>query len=247
MIVAVDTSTELTSVAVTMGHEVLAQRTELDARRHAEVLAPMLRQVLAESGADPRDVTAIACGVGPGPYTGLRVGLATARALGMAWDRPVVGLCSLDAIAGAAFAETDLDVVGAASDARRREVYWAAYSRSRGRTRGPLVSKASAIDAQLRAGTWIGHGAELYADDVGRVVAAVSDGMRYPLAGWIGRLTGALIADGLAVSAAHLLLDGHGDDGRETASALQGARLLPPVPLYLRRPDAAELPVSSPP
>jgi tRNA threonylcarbamoyladenosine biosynthesis protein TsaB len=247
MIVAVDTSTELTSVAVTVGGEVLAQRTELDARRHAEVLAPMLRQVLAESGAGPGDVTAIACGVGPGPYTGLRVGLATARAVGMAWDRPVVGLCSLDAMAGAAFADTDLDVVGVASDARRREVYWAAYARGRWRTRGPLVSKAASIDGELRAGAWTGHGAELYADDFGRVVAAVSQGMRYPLAGWIGRLTGELIADGMAVSAAHLQLDGQGDDGRETASALQGARLLPPVPLYLRRPDAAELPVRSTP
>jgi tRNA threonylcarbamoyladenosine biosynthesis protein TsaB len=247
MIVAVDTSTELTSVAVTVGGEVLAQRTELDARRHAEVLAPMLRQVLAESGAGPGDVTAIACGVGPGPYTGLRVGLATARAVGMAWDRPVVGLCSLDAMAGAAFAETGLDVVGVASDARRREVYWAAYTRGRWRTRGPLVSKASSIDAELRAGTWTGHGAELYADDFGRVLAAVSQGMRYPMAGWIGRLTGELIADGMAVSAAHVQLDGHGADGRETASALQGARLLPPVPLYLRRPDAAELPARSTP
>jgi hypothetical protein len=110
-----------------------------------------------------------------------------------------------------------------------------------------LVSKASAIDADLRAGAWTGHGAESYADDFGCVIAAVSEGMRYPLAGWIGRLTGELIGGGMAVAAAHLRLDGHGDDGRETASALQGARLLPPDPLYLRRPDAAELSVRSSP
>lgn len=70
-------------------------------------------------------IDTIACGVGPGPYTGLRVGIATALALGAAWEVPVVGLCSLDAIAAAACVDGPTQGFGIAGDVRRHEVYWA--------------------------------------------------------------------------------------------------------------------------
>ena len=92
MIIGIDTSSALTSVAAIDddGTVVLAEEHE-DPRRHAEVIGPMLAGLLA--ALDRPAVTAIACGVGPGPYTGLRVGIASAIAVGAAWDMPVHGLC----------------------------------------------------------------------------------------------------------------------------------------------------------
>src|SRR5512133_2504875 len=102
-------------------------------------MAPLLADVIA--GVDTARIDAIACGVGPGPYTGLRVGIATALAVGVAWQVPVHGICSLDAVAAAA-----LDVAPApdglciALDARRKEVYWARYSGLGQRLDGPRVA-----------------------------------------------------------------------------------------------------------
>jgi tRNA threonylcarbamoyl adenosine modification protein YeaZ len=238
VILAFDTSTELTSVAVCDGTDAI-ERWEIDARRHAEVLAPLMRDVLAAADANAQQITAVACGVGPGAYTGLRVGIATARAVGLAWDRPVVGLCSLDAMAAAVFSDPEIDDVCVASDARRHEVYWASYSRSVGRVTGPLVQRPSDIDPAVRLRRWAGHGAETYADQFGDVVTGIADA-RYPHAAWIGRLAGELISTGVSAVDHGIDLVGHGGDGATTASALGGARLLTPEPLYLRRPDATE-------
>lgn len=255
MIVAFDTSTALTSVAVVDGERVLAAAEHLDARRHAEVLAPMLREVLDRAGVSGRggDVGLIACGVGPGPYTGLRVGISSALALGAAWGRPVLGLCSLDAIAAAALVleeppPTGPDGSGAdilvATDARRKEVYWARYARDGRRLAGPLVSRPGEIDPALRAGSWFGHGATAHADSFGvHPRAAVADGdpasaLLYPHAAWVARRVDALVRSGATVTSGDVPLDAHGDDGSSTSDALLGADLLPPVPLYLRRPDA---------
>ena len=231
VIVAFDTSSALTSVAIVDSHTVLAERSEHDARRHAEVLAPLLSEVLAESGVAPEDVGALACGVGPGPYTGLRVAIATARALGLAWERPVFGLCSLDAMAAEAFATTDLDELCVAVDARRREVYWAAYSRTGGRTTGPWVMRPSDIEPSFRQRAWVGP-AE-HASDLAVEVTA------YPHAAWVGRTVVALLAAGVVAVSPSLELAEHGADGGGTAAALVGHALLTPEPLYLRRPDAA--------
>ena len=231
VIVSFDTSSALTSVAATDGQRVLAERHELDPRRHAEVLAPMLAEVLDEAGLGPDDVDALACGVGPGPYTGLRVGIATARALGLAWQVPALGLCSLDAMAAAAFATTSHDRLCVAVDARRREVYWAAYSRSGGRTTGPMVMRPDQIDPDHRGLPWVGP--EDHASELEVEVPA------YPQASWVGRsVTGLLEAGEQPWSPAPELSD-HGADGRGTATALVGHSLLAPEPLYLRRPDAA--------
>jgi len=226
VILALDTSSALTSVAVIDDDgAVVAEHAHEDARRHAEVIGPILGAVIASI--DRRQVTTIACGVGPGPYTGLRVGIASAIAIGVAWDVPVVGLCSLDALAAEALAasrvpresgrsarSTPLDAaaVEVASDARRSEMYWAQYSADGTRIEGPRVRPAADVsDSAVR-------------------------GM--PSAVWVARRVQQLLGRGMQVASVEVPLDAHGDDTGATADALAGAGLLLPRPLYLRRPDA---------
>ena len=110
----------------------------MDARAHGELLMPSIREVLAAAGASMRDLDAVVCGAGPGPFTGLRVGMVTAAALGDALSLPMYPVGSLDAIAYRAGTGTPLLVV---TDARRREVYWARYDGSGGRVAGPHVDR----------------------------------------------------------------------------------------------------------
>ncbi|WP_330232943.1 tRNA (adenosine(37)-N6)-threonylcarbamoyltransferase complex dimerization subunit type 1 TsaB [Nocardia sp. NBC_00508] len=125
----------------------IASRVRVDPRAHAEVLTPQILECLTEAGRSRTDIAAIVVGVGPGPFTGLRVGMATAAAFGDALGIPVYGVCSLDAIAADAADELppsgELLVV---TDARRREVYWARY-REGARVAGPEVCKPTELDA----------------------------------------------------------------------------------------------------
>ena len=211
MILAIDTSTSLTSVAVVDDDgQVVADRKHDDARRHAEVIGALLAQVIAE--VDRTQVSVIACGVGPGPYTGLRVGIAAANAVGAAWRRPVHGLCSLDALAAATQAERSGIPVSVATDARRSEAYWASYDASGARVEGPRVRPASELHGDVAWGQ--------------------------PSASWVARRVQVLLASGEAPLAGEIVLDVHGEDTGATADALGGAGLLLPRPLYLRRPDA---------
>ena len=139
LVLAFDTATPAVTVALYDGTHVLAETTTVDARRHGELLAPSIDAVLAEGGASRLDVTAVAAGTGPGPYTGLRVGLVTARVLGSALGVPVYGVCTLDVIAADAAAAAGGREFIVATDARRREVYWARYDASGRRLDGPAV------------------------------------------------------------------------------------------------------------
>ena len=118
--------------------EVLAERAVPSGNRHAELLTPAIEQVLAEAGAGVRDLQAVVTGLGPGPFTGLRVGVVTAAALGDARGLPVVGVCSLDAIGSGA-----RTVV---TDARRKEIYWATYAADGSRVAGPSVDRPADVD-----------------------------------------------------------------------------------------------------
>ena len=163
MLLAFDTATPAVTVALHDGERVVASHTVIDARRHGELLAPGITTVLDESWVPRLDITAIAVGVGPGPFTGLRVGLVTARTLAMALDVPVYGVCTLDVLAAQA---VDLGEVRTgflvATDARRKEVYWAAYDERGTRLDGPHVSRPAevATDAPV-----VGAGAALYPDE----------------------------------------------------------------------------------
>ena len=161
MLLALDTATPAVTVALADGERVLAERTTVDARRHGELVAPAIAGVLAEAGVDRRALTAIGVGVGPGPFTGLRVGLVTARTLGAVLVIPVLGVCTLDVLALGADLDEEFRVV---TDARRREVHWAAYrpgSRGPERVDGPYVAAPATVGW---GGPTVGAGAELYAD-----------------------------------------------------------------------------------
>lgn len=155
MLLALDTATPAVTVALADGAEVLAERTVVDARRHGELLAPAIAAVLDRGGVDRRALSRIVVGVGPGPFTGLRVGLMTARTLGAALGVPVAGVCTLDLLA------YDSGLAGSyavATDARRREVYWARYLDGR-RVEGPLVDRPDRLATE---GPVVGAGALLY-------------------------------------------------------------------------------------
>ncbi|MEU7764818.1 tRNA (adenosine(37)-N6)-threonylcarbamoyltransferase complex dimerization subunit type 1 TsaB [Nocardia sp. NPDC049190] len=134
----------------------VASRVRVDPRAHAEVLTPQILECLTEAGRSRTDIAALVVGVGPGPFTGLRVGMATAAAFGDALGIPVYGVCSLDAIAADAALDPALRPAAAelrpagellvVTDARRREVYWARY-RDGARTAGPEVCKPTDLDA----------------------------------------------------------------------------------------------------
>lgn len=122
--------------------EVLAERTAIDARAHGELLMPSVCAALAGAGVAMRDLDAVVCGAGPGPFTGLRVGMVTAAALGDALGIPVYPVGSLDAIAHRAGPGSELLV---ATDARRRELYWARYDRTGARVEGPRVDRPAEV------------------------------------------------------------------------------------------------------
>jgi tRNA threonylcarbamoyl adenosine modification protein YeaZ len=229
LLLAFDTATPAITVALHDGTRVLAEESAVDARRHGELLAASIQQVLADAGAVPDDLTGIAVGVGPGPYTGLRAGLVTARVLGSALGLPVHGTCTLDVIARAAASGLDgsaasgldgsadggtADLTAAAgtaghdfvvaTDARRKEIYWARYTAAGQRVSGPEVSAPGEAGACCPVA---GEGALLYPAELGTPIEP-----RYPSAAWLAEMTAQRI--------------------------MQGAPAAPAEPLYLRRPDA---------
>jgi tRNA threonylcarbamoyl adenosine modification protein YeaZ len=159
LLLAFDTATPAVTAAVHDGTAVLAETFQVDARRHGELLLPAVDAVLGAAGVDKHQLTAIAVGVGPGPYTGLRVGLVTAAALGHAFGLPVYGVCTLDAIAHQARAEGLTGPFTVATDARRKEVYWASYDASGARVQGPAVDRPAELTPEARS---VGAGALLY-------------------------------------------------------------------------------------
>ncbi len=218
LLLGLDTSGAAVTVAVHDGRGVVARRSTLDARRHAELLAPSVEAVLTEAAAARTDLTDVAVGVGPGPFTGLRAGIVTARVLGLALGVPVHGVCSLDALAlqvaqDPATALTPGERFVVATDARRRELYWAAY-RATGagepseRLHGPHVTSPGELPDDVRT---FGRGGTLYPD--------------------VRAAPGPLDVDAGAVAQLAVLA---------LAAPGTGDRMsLPPDPLYLRRPDAA--------
>lgn len=204
LLLAVDTATPAVTAALHDGTSVVAASSSVDARRHGELLLPAVDRVLAEAGVKLDAVTAVVAGVGPGPYTGLRVGLVTATTFGSALGVPVHGLCTLDGLAYASGLEGPFVV---ATDARRKEVYWARYASPRERIGEPAVDRPADI-----------------ADQVAGLPAVGAGGLLYPEAFPDTRGPEHVSAAALASLAAEKLA--------------ASEDFLPPLPLYLRRPDA---------
>jgi len=132
-----DTATDRLSLAVlrlSPHPTVLSSRAEAPARAHARRLLPLLEEALSEAGAGPGDLGAVVVGTGPGTFTGVRLGVATARALGFSLRIPVVGVSTLAALAAAALAGGESvgsqTAVVPVTDAHRGEVFAAAYRRA---------------------------------------------------------------------------------------------------------------------
>jgi len=156
-VLAIDTSTRAVLAAVVTSElEVVAARAEVAPRGHGELLAPAIAAGLDEAGIGPGDVGAVVAGVGPGPYTSLRIGLVTAAAFADALRIPTYGVCSLDAVAAPAAGELLV-----ATDARRKEVYWARYDARGERIAGPHVDRPADVPTAGAAAV-AGSGAGMY-------------------------------------------------------------------------------------
>jgi tRNA threonylcarbamoyladenosine biosynthesis protein TsaB len=149
VLLALDTSTPLVSVALLDDDRIVANATSERPMQHGERLAPMITEALESVGAIRQDVTAVAVGVGPGPFTGLRVGLVTARMLGVALGVPVYGASSLDVLAVRAVDEGVAEPFLATLDARRKELFWASYDADGTRVDGPHVERPAAMPDDL--------------------------------------------------------------------------------------------------
>jgi tRNA threonylcarbamoyl adenosine modification protein YeaZ len=193
LVLALDTATSVVTVALAQvtdaagSIDVLVERSGVVANRHAELLAPLVDEVLHAASVGPADIGAVCAGLGPGPFTGLRVGVVTAASLADGLQIPVYGACSLDMIAA------DVDAGGSpfavATDARRKQVYWATYAGDRHRSDGPDLALPDVLADRLRGAvrTVAGPGATSYADDftgfdvvdaqprAGNLVALVAD------------------------------------------------------------------------
>ena len=192
---------------------VLGAATRVDARGHTEWLAPLVAEALAQAGAAPTDLQRVVVGTGPGPFTGLRVGLVTAVTMGHALGIPVAGVSSLDALAAASPVAGEVLV---ATDARRKEVYAARYAVDAPREGArparvrridpPSVHRPADLPEPLRALPTLGRGPLLYPE-------------LFPAG-----------LDVLDVDAAVLLA--------HAVPRVEAGEDLPVEPLYLRRPDA---------
>jgi tRNA threonylcarbamoyl adenosine modification protein YeaZ len=160
LVLAFDTSSaavtaDLVDVSAT-GTTVMAHEQWVGPHGHSEHLTPTIAACLDRAGHAARDLGAIVVGAGPGPFTGLRVGLVTAAAMAEALAIPAYGACSLDGLA------PPTGTVLVATDARRKEVYWATYADGQ-RLTGPDVSFPADVDPGA-ATAMTGAGARLYAD-----------------------------------------------------------------------------------
>lgn len=153
VLLAMDTATPMTTVALVQGEVVLAERGHADRRKHAELLATFIHEVLTEACVSVTDLQGIAVGVGPGTFTGLRVGLVTARSLGLALSLPVHGVMTLDAMAFACDLAEPFTVV---TDARRQEVFWATYKNADTRRDGPFVGSSEQAALAATPGAVVG-------------------------------------------------------------------------------------------
>jgi tRNA threonylcarbamoyl adenosine modification protein YeaZ len=236
MLLAFDTATAATTVALASPDKVW-ELTRVDATRHAEHLTPMIAQLLAEADLAPRDLAGIVVGVGPGPFTGLRVGIATAIAMSQTLGIPLAGLSTLDVLAYQAGGP-----VTVATRARRVEVFWADYDEQGSRIAGPLALTDEIAAARM--------GARCAGDAVRGLLAsgdAQAIEVEFPsAASMIG-----LLRERFTIGETwpqddvgpQISLEDATSQGGATSDALfrwatMGRVVLPALPLYLRRPDA---------
>ena len=161
MILAIDASVGV-SVALHDGTSVCAEVTLLEHAIQGELTAQSIQDVLTASGVQVSDITDVVVGVGPGPYTGLRVGITTGLVFGHARGIRVHGLCSLDAIAHDVRSTTELTDFIVVTDARRKELYWAHYRN--GESSNPQVATPLYLHENFPQAKFFGPGTSIYPD-----------------------------------------------------------------------------------
>lgn len=248
MLLAIDSSAGASAAVIHNGGLLASWRTE-ETTSHAEVLAPAVQRVLTESGlpggqtdssqtaVQGEGLEAVVVGVGPAPFTGLRVGLALAHSLAEAWRLPLHGVCSLDSLALRAVRRGMQEEFAVATDARRREIYWALYRpESSGASpggaaalgspfpfEGPHVSSAVAVPAV----PVVGVGASLYPETLSAAKLPETQPVGTGPQEWIPDAVELGLLAEAALSSDPSVADG----------ALVGM-LRQPLPLYLRESDA---------
>jgi len=167
-VLAIDTSVGV-SVAILKSNGELTQSQAVDHGMQGELTADLISKAVTDSGLEISEVTDVVVGVGPGPFTGLRVGLVTAKVFAHACEIPLHGICSLDAIA---FDYASPCIV--VTDARRKELYWARYDGIR--IGEPQVSKPEEIAAQFPDAEFVGPGAQIYPEAISGKVMELKAG-----------------------------------------------------------------------
>jgi len=237
-ILAVDTATSATVVGAVIDGQ-FTEVEHVDARGHASQIGILLRAIVEATG--NRDWDMIVCGVGPGPFTGLRVGIAACLGIAAVQGLPTIGVCTLDAIRRVAATTHPRESITVATRARRNEVYWARYDSVGHRTAGPIALPTD--EARARAdGLVVGDGAEMVAGSDPACDAQVV----FPSAQALLMIVQERLDAGEVLprlDAGAVGLDAPASVGATTARALAqqaaaGRQLLPMRPLYLRRPDA---------
>jgi tRNA threonylcarbamoyladenosine biosynthesis protein TsaB len=221
LLLALDTSLAVCSVALWHDDGVVACRFEPMARGHAEALVPMIQAVCADAGADLAQVDALAVTLGPGTFTGIRIGLATVRALALTNACPVVGVSTLAVVGKCAALPPGPDPILVVQDARRGAVYVELLDASAAPFAGPRIVDVPDLAAAFpgRPIRLVGSGARMAADRMGPGTAVAAEDILPDAAVLAAMAAGLLTTHGVAAFAR------------------------PPSPLYLRAPDA-KLPTS---
>ena len=226
IILSIDTATAGVSVAISDGARVLASSEMRSEKQHAEVLTTMIDFVRKQAGVSFGDVGVVAVDIGPGLFTGMRVGIASAKVIAQVLDVPIIGVTSLDILA-TAVGDTE-DVIGCVIDARRGEVYWSLYRNIDGKLRQVTTPQASTVEEcalqtidRGQATLFVGNGALRYRNEIELVVAGVLPSFEF--------------ADEMAALPSAVVLAQIAYD-RALRQEWQDADSL--VPEYLRLPDA---------
>lgn len=141
MLLVLDSSIGTSVAVVDLERGVVAERGEADTMRHAEVVGALIRDVLAEAGVSIDELSGVVAGMGPGPFTGLRIGIAAARVFALGAGKPLVPMVSHDAIAAEWYEAGGTGELLVVTDARRRERYYSTYSDADTRVQGPALAK----------------------------------------------------------------------------------------------------------
>ena len=205
-IIALDTATEVCGLALWMKDQVRAQISITQGLTHAKVLTGALQALLQETGTQVAEVDGWVVTQGPGSFTGLRIGISTAKGLALATGKPLAGVSTLSVLAHQARAQTDW--ICPMIDARRHQVYWALFQRQGDDLVPVLPERAGSVDEAMdligdrRPCVFIGNGARLYSEVIQAYVggeAQLADDALHDLQpGMVARLGSQRLAQGAA-------------------------------------------------